>query len=73
MRQALKLMLPKAASEQYQRNLFVRETDLLGQLDHPHIVRQLFQRRGWGKRSTSSWNYCNGGTLSQQLKAAAEE
>lgn len=67
MRQALKLMLPKAASEQYQRNLFVRETDLLGQLDHPHIVRQ-YSSGGLGETFYILMEYCNGGTLSQQLK-----
>ena len=67
MRQALKLMLPKAASEQSKRNLFTRETDLLGQLDHPNIVRQ-YSSGGLGETFFILMEYCNGGTLSQQLK-----
>ncbi len=67
MRQALKLMLPKAASEQRQRNLFTRETDLLGQLNHPNIVSQ-YSSGGLGETFFILMEYCNGGTLSQQLK-----
>lgn len=67
MRQALKLMLPKAASDQYKRSLFTRETDLLGQLSHPNIVKQ-FSSGGLGETFYILMEYCNGGTLSQQLK-----
>lgn len=66
-RQALKLMLPKAASELRQRNLFARETELLGQLEHPGIVRQ-YSSGGLGETFYILMEYCDGGTLSHYLK-----
>ncbi|MDH6356409.1 protein kinase [Parabacteroides sp. PF5-9] len=59
---ALKIMLPKAAVNENSRNLFLREANIAGQLNHKHIVRQYHSGHS-GDTYFILMEYCRGENL----------
>lgn len=66
-RMALKLMLPQVAAEEDKRSWFLREAHLLGQLEHPNIVRQTASG-GVCDMFFILMEYCNGGDVDDILE-----
>lgn len=64
---ALKVMLPRMASEKRKRDLFLREATLLGQLSHKNIVQHT-ATGGFGETFFILMEYCEGGSLDKYLK-----
>ncbi len=66
-RKALKLMLPKVASDRRKRDLFLREAMIMGSLSHHNIVAQNASG-GLDETFFILMEYCAGGSLDRVLK-----
>lgn len=59
---AVKVMLAKVAVEARARDMFLREIEVIRQIDHPHVVK-LFDHGSAGSAFYFVMEYCSGGSL----------
>jgi hypothetical protein len=65
---AVKMMLARVAVREAARQAFLREIDVIRQLDHPHVVR-LFESDSAGAAFYFAMEYCDRGSLQDLIKA----